>query len=168
MTSDPIFKSFFINECEELSAMVELNPGFLRVTAVPPNAFLVQFICKGLLREPGGEIEEAPAFVVGIRLPANYCREAPDPTAIAHVIAPHHPWHPNVHGPSGRICVGHIGPSTSVADLIMQIYTILIYRNYATHDGLSPEAAQWARHHQDRFPLEQPRPIHLPPNLITS
>ena len=44
MKPDPIFKSFFTHQCEETSAMVDLNPGFLRVTAIPPNAFLVQFM----------------------------------------------------------------------------------------------------------------------------
>lgn len=159
---DPIFESFYAQQCREAKAMEALNPDLLRIKSVPPDGFLVQILCKGLLRAPGGTVEEAPAFVVGLRLPADYLRDAPNPVGIASIIAPNFPHHPNVHAASGQMCLGHLRAATPVTDIIIQVTEILTWVNFATHDVLSPEAAQWARNHLDRFPLER-RAIHLPP-----
>ena len=164
---DPIFASFLEQQVREATAMADLNPSLMRVEFVAPGGFLLHLSCRGLVKRPGGEVEEASAFVVGLRLPANYLREAPNPVSIACVLGPHFCFHPNIHAASGQICLGHLRAACPVTDLVIQVVEILTWVNFATHDVLSPEAGQWARNNLGRFPLER-RPIHLPPVLAAS
>jgi len=165
--NDPILCSFLEQQAHEAQAMAALNPGLMRVEFIAPNGFLLHLSCKGLIKPPGGEIREARVFVVGLRFPSNYLREAPNPVSIAGVLGPHFPFHPNVHAASGQICLGHLRAACPVTDIVIQVVEILTWVNFATHDVLSPEAAQWARNNLDRFPLER-HAIHLPPTFAES
>jgi len=65
-------------------------------------------------------------------------------------------WHPNIRAP--WICVGHVPPGVELTDLVYQVFEMISFHRWTPHDPLNPDAAQWARNHQDRFPLER-RPL---------
>ena len=49
-------------------------------------------------------------------------------------------------------------PGTELCDILYTLYEMISYSNWAPHDGLNQEACQWARNHQDLFPLDR-RPL---------
>src|SRR5262249_4898671 len=78
-----------------------------------------------------------------------------DPTMV-RVFQPLNVWHPNVLG--ALLCVGKMATGVQLKDLIHQIYEILTYQNWASHDGLNLDAMQWARNNQAQFPIDR-RPL---------
>ena len=154
--NDPIYNRFLAAQIPLGRALVEANPGLLDLLVVAPNCFLARFHCKSLIRKPGEQVAEADRFEFGISLPPDYCRRV-EPGVVT-ALTPHI-FHPNVNGPC--ICLGRLAPATPLPDLLVQIFEVLVYLNYSPHDGLNPEASQWARNHPDRFPLER-RPIRIP------
>lgn len=39
-------------------------------------------------------------------------------------------------------------------DLLYLCFEMITYHNWASHDAVNLEAAQWARNHQDLFPVD--------------
>jgi ubiquitin-protein ligase len=132
--------------------LVSLLP--LETSGGPPDRYLAEFRCQGLVRQPSGAIEEANLFEFGIWFPAHYLRR-PDPQVVT-LLRPWNVFHPNIFGPI--CCIGKMAPGTTIVDLVYQIFEILVYRNWAAHDGLNQDACQWARNNQHRFPID-PRPL---------
>ena len=118
------------------------------------DRYIAIFHCKGLVRGADGAVVEASEFHVGIWFPSDYCRHA-DPFKVLTWLYPFNVWHPNIRPP--LICLGKIAPATELCDLIYQVYEIITYQNFASHDGLRAEVCQWARNH-DRFPVDR-RPL---------
>ena len=121
-----------------------------------PQRYVVRFDCRSLTKVDGGEPKaEHAQFVFGIRLPDDYLR-TPDLKQIVAVFRPWTIFHPNVAGPF--ICLGRLSGGTPLDDIIYQIYEIISYQKWSAHDGLNEEACQWARGHQEMFPLDR-RPL---------
>jgi hypothetical protein len=120
-----------------------------------PNRYLAKFSCKGLVRSAEGKIVEASEFHVGIWFSANYLRHA-NPFETLTWLYPFNIWQPNVLPPG--ICVGKIPAGTELVDLLYQVFEIITYHNWASHDALNHDAAQWARNNQHRFPVDR-RPL---------
>lgn len=153
--SDRIFSDFLRTQLEEGLALAQQSD---IVDLIPlgdgersPDRYIVRFHAKCLVRPSHGTVTESTRFDVGIWFPEHYLRQI-DPLLIVTLLHPAHVWHPNVKTPA--ICLGHVVPGTSLVDLVFQSYEILTYQNWAAHDGLNPEACQWARNHQDRFPVD--------------
>jgi len=124
--------------------------------ADPPDRYHVHFRCKGLVRQPGGEIVEASHFMVEVWFPPDYLRVV-EPLEVVTWIGPRQVFHPNIR-PS-LICMGHIAPATDLVTILYQLYEIISYHNWAAHDALNAEASQWARNQpQGRFPVDR-RPL---------
>jgi len=133
----------------EQSDLIELFPIDLR-------HYLVRFHCKGLVRSQGGEIVEASGFEVGISFPEDHLRQF-DPAKTLTWLHPLTVWHPNVRPPF--VCTAHLPPGLELTDILFQLYDIIVYNNYATHDALNAEAGQWARNQAPgRFPVDR-RPL---------
>jgi hypothetical protein len=151
---DPILGGFLKQQLAqgmELAAQSDL----LELLPQGLDRYVAIFRCKGLVRADSGEIVEASEAHVGIWFPTDYCRHA-DPFQVLTWLYPHNIWHPNIRPP--LICVGRIPPATDLCDLLYQCYEIITYSNWAPHDGLNPDACQWARNHADRFPVDR-RPL---------
>lgn len=161
--TDPIFESFLTTQMAEAaelhaaSDLVDLEPVY------PPGApaeglaqaFVAKMYCRGLVQQPDGEITEANEFHVGIFFAADYLRRA-NPFQVLTWLGPVNVWHPNIRATA--ICAGHIAPGTGVVDLVYRCFEIVTWYNWAPHDGLNPDACQWARNHQDQFPTDR-RPL---------
>jgi hypothetical protein len=120
------------------------------------DRYIAVFRCKGLVRAPAGEVLEASEFHVGIWFPSDpsYCRHA-DAFHVLTWLYPQNIFHPNIRPPF--LCA-RIQPATELCDLLYTLFEIITYSNWAAHDGLNPDACQWARNHQDRFPIDR-RPL---------
>ena len=152
--SDEVFGGFLRQQFMEGMRLASQSDLF-ELMPLDLDRYIASFHCKGLVREGDGEVVEASEFHVGIWFPSDYCRHA-DPFQVLTWLDPLNVWHPNIRPP--LVCVGAIAPATSLCDLIYQVYEIITYQNFATHDALSGEVAQWARNHMDRFPVDR-RPL---------
>lgn len=154
--NDPVLQSFLAEQYAEgrkLSAasdVLELLP--LGNGVDPPDRYLAKFACKGVLRDPDGTISiRQGEFVVGIAFPSQYLRHA-EPLQIVTWLGPDNFFHPNVTPP--WVCIGRIPPGTGLVDLLFQTFEIITYHNWAAHDYVHADAANWARHNQHLFPVD--------------
>ena len=161
---DKIRRGFLTRQHEEgmkLAAdsdVVELLPS----GGPPPDRYIVRFHCRGLVRAPGGEIETAEEFRLGIWFPDDYLDVA-NPFEVITWFAPRNVFHPNI-GPGllGQllICPGHLQPGTSLVGIVEQCFEIITYQkmSLSEKDALRPELCAWARENQHRFPVDS-RPL---------
>ncbi len=163
--TDKVFEYFLRRQFDEGKALAAASDivRLVPVDGAPPNRYLVAFQCEGLVRWRDGEVRQAREFHAGIYFAPDYLRTV-RPGEVVTMLFPDDIWHPNILGPA--ICLGGIAPGMSIVDLLHQIYEILSYQNWASHDGLNPAACEWARNNQDRFPLER-RPLRRRPAART-
>jgi hypothetical protein len=158
--NDPVLKGFLGRqlaaglELASQSDLLDLLP-VARGNNMAPRQYVARFHCKGLVHGSDGDVTEAAEFHVGISFPPDYLRRA-EPVQVLTWLNPPEVFHPNIRPPV--ICVGRIAPGTELVDLVYQCFEIITYHNWASHDALNPDAAQWARNHQNRFPVDR-RPL---------
>ena len=156
---DRILDAFLRRQYEEgmalarASDLVALEP----LGVFPPQRYVAQFRCTGLCRTSAGEITRMAYSEVGISFPDDYLRRL-DPYRILMWLGPQNVWHPNVSDRAPLICLGHLGPGTRLTDILYQLFEIITYQRYSTHDALNADAAAWARANQERFPVDK-RPL---------
>ena len=128
----------------------------------PPQHYIAEFHCRGLVRTGDGQIRQWDRFTVGIHLPDNYLRSV-DPFAMLRWLGPptseHRTtfvWHPNISDKAPVICVGRISPGMPLTDLLHQLYEIISFQNYCPneYDSLNAACCSWARSNASLFPLE--------------
>ena len=119
--------------------------------------YVAMFCCKGLVRSSSGEIEEAGRFELGIWFPSDYLRRAA-PQEVVSWFGPPEVFHPNIRAP--YICIGRLAPGTGLVDILYQCFEIITFNKVTMRedDALNPIACEWARQHQDRFPIDS-RPL---------
>jgi hypothetical protein len=156
---DRILETFLARQHDEgmalcrQSDLVELRP----IGPAPIQKYVAAFRCTGLCRTPDGQIAEMPYSEVGIFFPDHYLRHS-DPYQILMWLGPQHVWHPNIGHHVPLICLGRLGPGTRLTDILYQLFEIITYQRFATHDALNHDAAAWARQNQHRFPVDR-RPL---------
>ena len=154
---DRILQSFLERQYQDALTLAAQSDMFTLLpfadTLGPPQLYRVLLYCKGLVMQ-SGRIVEAQQFDIGIRFNDDHLRRF-DPTMVS-LLEPLNVWHPNILGPA--ICVGKMAPGVQLKDLIHQLYEIVTYQNWASHDGLNGDAMQWARNNQSLFPVDR-RPL---------
>lgn len=161
MTRDPVRDAFLLRQYEEGSALAQTSD-ILRLEplgAPPPERYVAEFNCKGLVRAPNGDVTEADRFLVGIWFPSDYLRRA-EPWQVLTWLGPRRVFHPNISDVAPFICVGRLVPGTTLVDLLYQCFEIITYKKVTMRedDALNRMACAWARDHQQRFPVD-PRPL---------
>jgi hypothetical protein len=154
--SDKILSNFLRAQDEEGRALAAESP-ILELYpdgGEPTNSWEAVFHCTSLVRLPDGQISETGEVRIGIRFDRDYLRRV-DPSVVT-VLGPPLFFHPNALGPA--LCVGNLAPGMSLVDVLNHLYDIITFRNWASHDGLDPDACRWARQNQERFPTD-PRPL---------
>jgi len=132
-----------------------LNLG--RLPAPGEGLFLAEFKVSYLARKTGGRIDVADGpLPVMIRMGPDYLRRA-EPLETVQVGQPDF-VHPNFRWPV--LCVGELRPGMTLPTLLRHIYEIVTYQNYATDDGLDPEACTRLRD-DPRLLDRLPRPPRL-------
>lgn len=156
---DVVYRSFLEKQLEEGLALADASDivKILPMREDPVQHYVAHFTAKGLVRDRDGSVTEADACAVGIWFPVDYLHRFVTPKVLTW-LGPSNVFHPNIRPPV--ICVGHVGPGTSLVDLLFQIYEIWSYQNVVMRedDALDGDACAWARAHQDRFPVDR-RPL---------
>ena len=152
--TDPVLEGF-LREQHAAGLALAQQSDLLDLASMGLDQYVAKFRCKGLVRNRNGEVTEASEFHVGIWFPSYYLRRV-EPLEIVTWLYPPNIWHPNIKFPLA--CVGRISAGTELVDLLYQVFEIITYHNWASHDGLNEAACQWARNHQDLFPLDR-RPL---------
>ena len=163
--TDLVFDNFLKTQCAEgtqlaaASDVLDLMPHFVGARA--PNTYVARFACVGVLRSPNEEPRlEAGTFQVGIRFPDDYLRHV-QPMQIITWLGPQDVFSPHIA--ASIVCCGRIETGTSLVDLIYRCYEIISFTHIvAPHDALNPDAATWARQHQELFPTDR-RPLKRRP-----
>jgi hypothetical protein len=157
---DRILDAFLRQQHKEAMALSE-ESDLIRLFPVgqPPNRYVVQLQCTGLVQQETLEVVEANRFEVGIQFPADYLRTA-NPFQVMTWLGPPNVFHPNIATNASVICVGRVAPGTGLVDLIYQVFEIVTWRKVTMRedDALNRAACQWARQHPDRFPVDR-RPL---------
>jgi len=135
------------------SDLVTLVP----LPGTPPQRYLLQLRCKGLVRAATGEIAEADRFLLGIWLPDDYLRHA-DPFRVLTWLEPANVFHPNVRPPF--VCIGRLTPRTPLVDIVYRAFELVAYRRVTMRedDALDRDACVWARRNRQHFPIDA-RPL---------
>ncbi len=135
------------------SDLVRLFPGL----EDPPQHYVLEFGCRGLVRNENGAVVEADRFAVGVYFPPEYLRHV-TPVQILTWLAPLHVFHPNIGPP--LVCVGRLVPGTPLVDLMYQLFEIISFNKVTMKedDALNWDACAWARRNQHRFPTDN-RPL---------
>jgi hypothetical protein len=143
-----------LTAASDLVALVPL-PG------TPPERYLLQLRCTGLVRLPSGEIAEADRFLLGIWFPDDYLRRA-DPFHVVTWLEPANVFHPNVRPPF--VCLGRVAAGTPLVDLAYRAFELVTYRRVTMRedDALERDACVWARRNRHRFPTDA-RPLKRRP-----
>jgi len=156
--SDKVLENFLRDQYARVTALAAASD-ILRIApggSSHPQQYIARFHCRSLTKSLAGEPrEEESHFDFGIRLPDDYLR-SPDTKQIVAIFRPWTIFHPNISGPF--ICLGRLTGGTPLDDIIYQIYEIISYQKWSAHDGLNEEACEWARGHQDLFPVDR-RPL---------
>lgn len=162
---DRIFNGFLERQVEEGLALAKASDLFDLAPmpapdGQPPDHHIMDFRCRGMVRRRDGRLVQAGRFTVGVFFPPDYLRQA-DMFRVLTLLGPPETFAPNVRFP--MLCVGRLGPGTGIVDLAYQVYEILTYQRFSSHDGLNQAACQWARNpaNRGRFPLDS-RPLKRP------
>ena len=156
--TDPILKNFLRHSIVQATALAAASD-LLRFVPEPgqdPQRFLVEFRCKGLVKNHAGQIEEVDNFLVGIAIADDYLRRPVDPVRMLTWLGPRNAFHPNIAAPF--ICIGKLAHAPDLVWVIHQLHEIITYQKWAAHDALNGEAAQWARNNQHHLPVDT-RPL---------
>lgn len=151
---DPVLDAFLAQQYEQGMALARQSD-LLDLEAASRDRFIAHFRCNGLVRKPSGEVVVASDFAVGIWFAPDHLSEV-RPQHVLTWLHPNNPWHPNIRPPF--MCAGHLPPGVELVDILYQCFEIITYVTWAPHDALNPDAAQWARNHQEMFPVDR-RPL---------
>ena len=158
---DKIFQSFLKRQYEEGMALAESSDllELFPMAGDPPNRYIAQFRCKGMIRDANGEPIEADHFEIGIWFPSDYLRRA-EPFQVLTWLGPWEVFHPNISDKAPFICVGKLAPNTPLVDILYQCFEIITYNKVTMRedDALNVDACRWARGNQHRFPIDR-RPL---------
>jgi hypothetical protein len=159
--TDHILHGFLERQRDEGLALAAESDLFalLPLDGDPPQRYVVEFHCKGLVRARSGEIVEAERFAVGIWFPDDYLRSV-NPFQVLTWLAPQNVWHPNISNVAPFVCVGRLAPATGLVDVIYQLFEIVTYHKVTMRedDALNKEACAWTRRNLPRFPVDT-RPL---------
>lgn len=158
--NDPILRSFLERQFQEAMALAA-SSDILRLMPAPmspPQQYLAEFRCKGLIQNRDGEIVEHNLFAVAITLPDDYLRRVLPEMVVTYLGPEPVVWHPNCHGP--YVCLANIRPGTSLVDILYACFELFTWNlKYTGDDGLNRAASEWARHQDpSRFPVDR-RPM---------
>ena len=158
--NDPILRSFFERQNQEGMALAACSD-ILRLMPAPtspPQQYLAEFRCKGLIQNRTGEIVEHNLFAVAITLPDDYLRRVQRELVVTYLGPEPVVWHPNIQGP--YVCLVDIRPGTSLVDILYACFELFTWNLKNTSDeGLNHAASEWARHQDpSRFPVDR-RPL---------
>jgi len=165
--TDTIVTRFLKDQCERGMALAA-NSDVLDLVAmhdredVPPQHYIAMYHCKSALRLRTGQIRVTESqFDIGIFFGQNHLR-AVDPLRLVTWLGPANIVHPNIRPPF--VCLGRIYKGIALVDILYQVFEIITYVNWSSHDSLDATGAQWARNHQQLFPVDRKTLVRRKPS----
>lgn len=159
--NDSVFTGFLIRQRDEAGALNRASDliEILPVNGTPPNRYVVQLRCKGLVRSADGAVTQAEHFEIGVWFPSDYLRRA-DPYQVLTWLWPPNVFHPNIGSPAPFICIGRLTRGTSLVDIVYRVFDVITFNNVTMvePDSLNRAACAWARENRHRFPIDR-RPL---------
>jgi len=159
---DSVFQGFLKRQFEEGMALAAQSDllDLIPQGSFPPDTYIAQYTCKGLVMGSDGSVQEAVRFLVGIHFPADYLRRRCHPPEVILLLEPVNVWHPNVSMDNPFICPGLLQPGTTLVQILYQVFEILSFKkvNMRENDALNKRACSWCRQNIHRFPIDK-RPL---------
>jgi ubiquitin-protein ligase len=141
------------NEFERLKKL-DSESSLFKIMATrgdPPESYLLSFNLRSLVKNENGEIVEYDGVhLVEIFCPPRY----PSDAVRILFLDPANIFHPNILCPV--ICLNRWIPSMFLDEICHRIAAVVGYRMFTMdeNESLNRDACVWARHHQDRFPVD--------------
>ena len=129
----------------------------LELRRLARHHLLARFLCRTLVREPGGPPRHAQGVDTVIYIPPSYLR-AVDSYEVVSVVGPPTIFLPNVRPP--LCCLGPIAPGTPIVDLLYRTYEVVSGQNVTPveWDALNRDACCFVRNHRELLPADT-RPL---------
>jgi hypothetical protein len=158
---DVVFNGFLTRQWEEAAPLNQASD-LVRIRpfgGTPPNRYVVDFRCTGLVMDEGGSVAESDRFRVGIWFPSDYLRRV-DPFEVLTWLWPPHVFHPNISDVAPLICIGRLTRGTPLVEIVYRVFDVITFNNVTMveHDALNRRACVWARENRGRFPVDR-RPL---------
>ena len=122
-----------------------------KARGAPPSQYVVTYTCKGTTLQDG-KIVLAERHVIEIFLHPNYPVCAPKFRLRTPM------FHPNFKygDPELQVCIEakNWTPRENLADLVLRIGNMIVYRNFNPANPLDGDAARWADKNKHLFPLD--------------
>lgn len=158
---DHVFNAFLMRQWEEArplnaaSDLVRIRP----FSGTPPNRYLVEFRCTGLVTADDGAVVEADRFTAGIWFPSDYLRRA-DPFEVLTWLWPPNVFHPNISDTAPLVCIGRLTRGTPLVEIVYRLFDLITFNNVTMveHDALNRRACAWTRENRHRMPVDR-RPL---------
>src|ERR1035438_9235444 len=93
--SDPVYRAFMRRQTDEGLALARASDILELECLRTGQHFIAHYACKGLVKDPDGEVRVADAFHVGIFFGADYLR-AVNPWETLTLLHPTNTFHPNI------------------------------------------------------------------------
>lgn len=140
-----------IKELAERSPYVEI----LQTSGNPPQMYELGLQVRGII---GLNPDQTPRYGENHKIRITLGEEYPRAKPIFEILTK--VWHPNIGWGEGvLICIGSEGdhgwaPSMGLDDIVLRIMHMIRYENYSCDDNYNMLAAEWARKHENIFPLD--------------
>ncbi len=136
-------------------SILEYLDGFLSPAAFkeqyptrPPEKYLVEYRCKGLMLDQEGQINVLEKHLLEIVYGLDYPEVPPSLVWLTPI------WHPNIKKPYVCTKGRPFAVGTLLAQLCLMIGRMIQYYDYNVESPLNHDAAAWARHNANRFPVD--------------
>lgn len=136
-----------VNDYELLRSRFDGNPNVLvePLGTVPPERYRVTYTVPSLRLDASNRPIVNQVTVVDIELPMGYPREKP------HAVAHGNVFHPNF---GDYVCIADFwSPSQSLADIVLDIGSMLQWQKYNIQSPLNAVAADWAVKNAESLPV---------------
>jgi ubiquitin-protein ligase len=113
----------------------------------PPDTYIIEYLIKGLEKDPQGNIQGREQHLVEIQLTLGYPRIGPKCKMLTPI------FHPNINQTS--LCIGdHWAAQERLSDVVVRIGELISFQNHNIKSSLDGEAGKWTDLNRDKLPID--------------
>jgi ubiquitin-protein ligase len=113
----------------------------------PPDTYIIEYLVKGLEKDPQGQIQVREQHLVEIQLTREYPRIGPKCKMLTPI------FHPNIDQTS--ICIGdHWAAQERLSDVVVRIGELISFQNHNIKSSLDGEAGMWTDLNRNKLPID--------------
>ncbi len=139
----------FTTDFEEVQSALDLYPGIniIQVEGDPPNSYEIEYLLKGVVRNPDGSVGQDSQHRIRINLPFGYPHFPPTVKPLTPL------FHPDIDPDAVRV-TSQWQKNPSLSELILYIGEMISGNKYNLEEPFNQEAADWYAAHLDELPLD--------------